>query len=51
MKLETVIVDEHAANILEEAKNRFHAAAEAENEQRQAELDDLRFCEIGRAHV
>ena len=45
MKLETVIVDEHAANILEEAKNRFHAAAEAENEQRQAELDDLRFCE------
>ena len=39
MKLETVIVDEHAANILEEAKNRFHAAAEAENDQRQAELD------------
>ena len=50
MKLETVIVDEHAANILEEAKNRFHAAAEAEGEQRQKFHSAVNACLDGLPH-
>lgn len=33
------------APIIDEALERFKAAAEAENEQRELELDDLRFCD------
>lgn len=39
------LIDEGHRSLLEEARARFRAAAEAENTQRELELDDLKFCD------
>ena len=39
------LIEEGHRDLLEEAKARFRAAAEAENAQRELELDDLKFCD------